>query len=224
MKASKCLVLAVTLSLLVTVAVGHFHVADESQVHNEFEFETETETETENEWEANESYSEYDTEAAQGNHTEKLLSAQARATLPSFTRKYIVTLVKLNWYAANAFCEQNGWSLIHIETVTQQFQTLNYLNYFNLQSNDFWTGGNKLADLQNFRWSYEGPKFSYSNWGFGQPDNSLGSQHCVKLEASSLKWHDDFCENTYHFICQIDEEDNGSTRITTNRTTDSWYS
>ncbi|XP_014092471.1 C-type lectin 37Db [Bactrocera oleae] len=122
----------------------------------------------------------------------------------SLQRKYIVTLIKLNWFAAYAFCEQNGWSLVSIESASEQFQVQNYINYFNLESNDFWTSGNKLADLQNFRWGYNGSKFSYTNWAMGRPDNFMGAQHCVKLQEHFLKWDDDFCENSHHFICQID--------------------
>ncbi|XP_011201733.2 C-type lectin 37Db [Bactrocera dorsalis] len=119
-------------------------------------------------------------------------------------RKYIVTLIKLNWFAAYAFCEQNGWSLVSIESAAEQFQVQNYINYFNLESSDFWTSGNKLTDLQNFRWGYNGSKFSYTNWAMGRPDNFMGGQHCVKLLENSLKWDDDFCENSHHFICQMD--------------------
>ncbi|XP_054742177.1 C-type lectin 37Db-like [Anastrepha obliqua] len=115
---------------------------------------------------------------------------------------YIVTLIKLNWYAAYAFCEQNNWSLIQIETAKDQFEVQNYLNFFNLQANDFWTAGNNLADLRNFRWDYDGPQFRFMNWEFGQPDNSEGREHCVKLIENSLQWGDDSCENSYHFICQ----------------------
>ncbi|XP_053961000.1 lithostathine-1-like [Anastrepha ludens] len=117
----------------------------------------------------------------------------------TLTDNYIVTLIKLNWYAAYAFCEQNNWSLIQIETAKDQFEVQNYLNFFNLQANDFWTAGNNLADLRNFRWDYDGSQFRYMNWAFGQPE---GRGHCVKLIENSLQWGDDSCENSYHFICQ----------------------
>ncbi|XP_054742181.1 lithostathine-1-like [Anastrepha obliqua] len=117
----------------------------------------------------------------------------------TLTDNYIVTLIKLNWYAAYAFCEQNNWSLIQIETAKDQFEVQNYLNFFNLQANDFWTAGNNLADLRNFRWDYDGSQFRYMNWAFGQPE---GRGHCVKLIENSLQWGDDYCENSYHFICQ----------------------
>ncbi|XP_036329786.1 C-type lectin mannose-binding isoform-like [Rhagoletis pomonella] len=115
---------------------------------------------------------------------------------------YIVTLAKLNWHAAHAFCDQNNWSLLRIETPMQQFEVQTYLNFFNLQGNDFWIAGNNFADLRNFRWDYDGPSFRYSNWAFGQPENYRNGEHCVKLLKNSLQWGDDSCDNTYHFICQ----------------------
>ncbi|XP_028895224.1 galactose-specific lectin nattectin [Zeugodacus cucurbitae] len=136
------------------------------------------------------------------NRTEKRLTSYDAPFSP-LQRKYIVTLIKLNWYAAYAFCDQNGWSLASIESTLEQFQVQNYLNYFNLQSNHFWTSGNKLADLQNYRWGYNGSKFSYTNWVTGGPNSFMGGQHCVKLQENTLKWDNDFCENSHHFICEM---------------------
>lgn len=61
-------------------------------------------------------------------------------------------------------------------------------------------------NLTSWRWSFSDSHYyrddggNYRNWDFGQPDNFLGDQMCVKMWSGGM-WEDSKCFLRNPFVC-----------------------
>lgn len=61
-------------------------------------------------------------------------------------------------------------------------------------------------NLTSWRWSLSDSRYytdnenQYRNWDYGQPDNFLGNQMCVKMWSGGV-WEDSQCGLRHPFIC-----------------------
>ena len=69
-------------------------------------------------------------------------------------------------------------------------------------------GGNDAYNVDKerpFFWWATGQKFTFTNWGYHEPNNVGSKEHCVHITASSLyEWNDIVCEGKMGFICEDD--------------------
>lgn len=65
-------------------------------------------------------------------------------------------------------------------------------------------GLSDLAENGKYVWA-TGKSASYFNWGPGQPDRYMNSEHCVQLSdaKSSTQWNDIDCATQLPYLCQL---------------------
>ncbi|XP_011180832.2 C-type lectin 37Db-like [Zeugodacus cucurbitae] len=118
--------------------------------------------------------------------------------------RFIVSLTKMNWFAAYGFCSQQNATILSLELGNFDIKKLKFtefINIYHLQSRPYWLYGNRLEDGLTFRWGLGGLPVSYTDWQPGQPDNGGGDQQCMKL-FPSLMWDDDGCFAQNYAACQ----------------------
>ena len=96
----------------------------------------------------------------------------------------------LTWAAAKTYCESLGGHLVTITSGVEQAFVQDLIVNRGTKGY-YWTGGvrNSAGD---FVW-ITGEKFSYSNWGSGEPNNSGGSENVIALYRHGLgkgSWND----------------------------------
>ena len=90
--------------------------------------------------------------------------------------------VALKWDDAKKYCEERGG---HLATITSEDEENFLKDLVSKQGtkNSYWLGGyvNKIG-----MWNWiTGEKFSYTNWGAGQPDNYLGKEDVLMMYRES---------------------------------------
>ncbi|KAK3781259.1 hypothetical protein RRG08_065990 [Elysia crispata] len=112
---------------------------------------------------------------------------------------YKIYTQNANWYNARSTCQEAGYDLIMIDTLSK-------LNYFknNLPWDDYHIGAWKSGG--DFRWLSSGSTIDSNLWGSGCPDNP-NSEKCIALTTfSSLNLNDIHCTNyAFNFICEARE-------------------
>lgn len=104
---------------------------------------------------------------------------------------------QMSWEEARIFCEQRGG---HLVTITSGAENEFVSSLFSCES--IWLGGNDVSIEGQFIW-YTNEKFSYSNWGSGEPnDGKSGGQDYIHMYRSGL-W-DDIQDTRLGFVCEWD--------------------
>ena len=67
--------------------------------------------------------------------------------------------------------------------------------------NTVWIGGTDAASEGAWVWSPSNTPLSYTNWNYGEPNDSGSGEDCV-VAYSSGKWNDVRCNNKYKYVCQ----------------------
>ena len=120
----------------------------------------------------------------------------------------------MSWEEAKRYCESLGGYLVTITSAEEQEFIAGYIKEKGLTSQRFWMGATDAAKEGTWTW-ITGEKFSYTNWGNGQPNNGeLGGQNyavyvAINSSHSSYaeKWDDinEDSENDIMFICEWGE-------------------
>ncbi len=143
----------------------------------------------------------------------ELPNTEGYATFNGHT--YFVPDQSMTWENAKAYCEALGGHLISITSEEEQNFIYEYLLGKDLDGHDFWIG---LSSSNGFSWDswITGEAVSYSNWGYGEPDNLNFSQHFGVLclyDVSGYGWSvkhgqwDDIQNASRKFICEWDSAD-----------------
>lgn len=86
--------------------------------------------------------------------------------------------------------------------ITTRYTHFYSLFKLDLQLEDFWTGGAKVANdflAGIYYWSAYGEPVTYNKWVVGEPN---GSGYCIYLSgASNLEFADDRCDQLKNVIC-----------------------
>ena len=62
-------------------------------------------------------------------------------------------------------------------------------------------GLSDIAQSNTWEWVYSRTLPTFNDWDVGQPENN--NEHCAAfLGHWNFKWHDIYCHDKYHFICQ----------------------
>ena len=92
----------------------------------------------------------------------------------------------LTWAQAKQRCKEMGGHLVTITSNMEQAIVKELLINQGTKGY-YWTGGVRNSDDS---WSWiTGEKFSYSNWGNGEPNNGVGNEDIVTLYKSGI-WND----------------------------------
>lgn len=111
----------------------------------------------------------------------------------------------LPWLKAQMYCREHYTDLATVSNMEDMNRLVNTAR----DSTGGFTGKAWIGlhdNLTSWRWSlsdsrYYGEKEAdYRNWDFGQPDNFLGDQMCVKMWSGGV-WQDSWCFLRNPFIC-----------------------
>lgn len=61
---------------------------------------------------------------------------------------------------------------------------------------------NSVRKIIIFVFLLKGDKFTYTNWGKGQPDNAHFNEHCVEWVNYRENWNDRDCNHHQGVICE----------------------
>ncbi|XP_077159612.1 macrophage mannose receptor 1-like [Paroedura picta] len=108
-----------------------------------------------------------------------------------------------SWAEAHSFCKAVGGDLATIGSSREQTSLYTYLSSSGQTGAHFWIGLNYLNPDDGFAWS-DGSPLGYVNWGYGEPNNHNGIEHCGELSTGyHMYWNDMHCEERFPWICQI---------------------
>ncbi|XP_042329971.1 macrophage mannose receptor 1-like [Sceloporus undulatus] len=117
----------------------------------------------------------------------------------AFTRKD----EQKSWADARSFCIAIGGELVSISSSKEERSLQRYLSNFGYSNEHYWLGLNYLSPMEGFAWSDDSP-LGYVNWGYGEPNNYNGIEHCAELNADArMRWNDVHCDELYSWICQL---------------------
>jgi hypothetical protein len=98
---------------------------------------------------------------------------------------YLLTNSELTWPEAENYAQSLGG---HLASITSSAE--NDFVRTNFASSEFWIGANDAAVEGDFQWS-SGEPFSYSNWWFGEPNDSGGIEDYALINfVESGRWND----------------------------------
>ncbi|XP_050501467.1 C-type lectin lectoxin-Lio3-like [Diabrotica virgifera virgifera] len=106
---------------------------------------------------------------------------------------------KYNWSQSIKACQDEGATLVSIQTKEKSDAIYNFLISEGISSTDvqhaIWTSGNKLKDKVNWFWLAQEPVV-FTNWAKGEPNYKQSSEYCINFynNGSSAVWNDENCE------------------------------
>jgi len=145
---------------------------------------------------------------------------------------YLFYRYQMNWLDASLYCREFGANLVTIDgpsenaflfnhlrnsTFRRHFTTparrVNLNNWPYPNSEDWsitWIGYSDLSSEGSFLWDETDSSGAYTNWGPGEPNNYLGTEHCAHFgwwldatQRSSGIWNDARCDLRGTFICEL---------------------
>merc|ERR1712043_74662 len=106
-----------------------------------------------------------------------------------------------SWVESMRMCQSHKGRLVSIETSEEQ----QYLESLLSSGADdkYWVGGSDWTVEGVWIWEPSGTNITYTNWEMNQPDNDNGVEHCMYMNRdSNFMWVDEFCQDTYNYICE----------------------
>ncbi|XP_055528363.1 perlucin-like [Wyeomyia smithii] len=125
--------------------------------------------------------------------------------------RYVVPDLIANWYKATEHCNSFGMRLAVITSPEEGALVLEAIKswpQYDSTTKNFWIGGSDLAEHGVFYWQPTGNRFGYTNWKYGQPDNTNGTEHCVEIRYLPIEneldwyWNDRQCDVKNPFVCE----------------------
>ena len=122
------------------------------------------------------------------------------------TSSYAVFDSKKTWKAASSSCQGLGAELVKIESKAEtEFINATFLS----TRMRMWIGLNDIVNEDDWKWSDGSRLEGYTNWGYNQPSNSQGEQHCVVIKGSVVakpdfqaEWNDIRCDREIVYLCE----------------------
>ena len=98
------------------------------------------------------------------------------------------------WSAARTNCRNLGGYLLEIETAAENTFISN-----TFPSNDYWIGGNDMAQEGKFVWD-SGNALTFKWWRSGEPNGGTG-ENCIRIDTDT-KWRNKGCSIYLNSICE----------------------
>nr|XP_046237588.1 uncharacterized protein LOC124055038 [Scatophagus argus] len=114
--------------------------------------------------------------------------------------RYFFSELALSWSRAQQYCRDQYTDLATVSNADDMSRLVSAVQ----DATGGFTGKAWIGlhdNLTSWRWSFSEVKSTFRNWDFGQPDNFLGDQLCVKLWGGGV-WDDSSCLLRYPFICE----------------------
>ncbi len=113
---------------------------------------------------------------------------------------YLMCNGRLDRENAQAACRAHGGDLASVNDLF----TNSFLRGMAPNAGSALIGLSDLAENGKYVWA-TGKPASYVNWGPGQPDHYMNSEHCVQLSdaKSSTQWNDIDCATQLPYLCQL---------------------
>uniref|UniRef100_A0A1B6KYY9 C-type lectin domain-containing protein n=2 Tax=Graphocephala atropunctata TaxID=36148 RepID=A0A1B6KYY9_9HEMI len=116
--------------------------------------------------------------------------------------------VKINWYAALIHCQGHGGRLASIESQQENEMAKAEIAKTNIRNDRFWTSGTDYPLGGPWVWMSSGNSPTFFDWLPGEPNNNVGSEHCLNLyevEDKGYMWNDVDCLEEMFPICEYFE-------------------
>ncbi|XP_053383027.1 perlucin-like protein isoform X2 [Mercenaria mercenaria] len=120
------------------------------------------------------------------------------------TSCYLFGSDKLNFAAAQAYCQLRGSNLVSLETTDE----ITFLKIFmksiegEQKGVSFWLGLTENVTDSSWVWQAEGTKATVFDWGPSEPDEG-SSEGCVWFEQiKGYQWSDVTCGRTTRPVCE----------------------
>ncbi|XP_060731047.1 echinoidin-like [Tachysurus vachellii] len=97
-------------------------------------------------------------------------------------RCYFYNAARLDWVSAEKFCQKFDAHLVSIHS-EKEYQ---HIKSHDPAQNPTYSGLSDCQKPYKFFWS-DGTKLTFTKWNPGQPDNYNNNEHCVYMNAGTLK-------------------------------------
>ncbi|XP_077058631.1 galactose-specific lectin nattectin-like [Siphateles boraxobius] len=114
------------------------------------------------------------------------------------------------WMDAEKTCSQLNGNLASVHSRAEHdFIHELVISKTEMMTTRTWIGGNDRVQEGDWVWS-DGSKMNYQEWGFGEPNNSGGVEHCIDMNTKIIirhilfhhgSWNDDACYKKKPFVC-----------------------
>ena len=108
------------------------------------------------------------------------------------------------WEDAESVCQSQTWGGVqgHLASVHSEEENIFVAS---LAKETIWLGHHDLHKEGQWTWT-DGTKFSYSNWGKGEPNNHGNNEDCMEIHSPTSEekqWNDDLCTKEAKFVCKV---------------------
>ncbi|KAI6646294.1 Mannose-binding protein C [Oopsacas minuta] len=116
---------------------------------------------------------------------------------------YVNNAIGINWENSKALC--TAPQTIASISSSEENDVLYSLTDVSTGYVDCWIGFNDIITENSFGW-VDDSSVSYTNWGYGQPNEGSGDEDCVQITPDSY-WYDISCEDIKHCLFCSSEVD-----------------
>uniref|UniRef100_W5L325 C-type lectin domain-containing protein n=1 Tax=Astyanax mexicanus TaxID=7994 RepID=W5L325_ASTMX len=90
---------------------------------------------------------------------------------------------KVGWADAEVHCLKNGGNLASVHNKEENFFIQNLIKQATGSNTRTWIGGYDAVKEGTWLWS-DGLEMNFKNWGYSQPSNYLGKEHCIEAHLN----------------------------------------
>ncbi|KAK2863304.1 hypothetical protein Q5P01_002837 [Channa striata] len=107
----------------------------------------------------------------------------------------------MTWGRAERNCRSMGAHLASVLNINKYHAIQNMIADATHDYKEAWIGGSDAQHEGVWLWS-DGETMQFTNWCPGEPNNALGSQHCIQMNYGDQKcWDDQRCETHLPSVC-----------------------
>ncbi|XP_030608893.1 ladderlectin-like [Archocentrus centrarchus] len=119
-------------------------------------------------------------------------SVRCGAGWSEFNRRCFYYIPKpLSWAKAEKNCMSLGGHLASVHNFMEYHELQRLILSASHEYKETWIGGTDAQEENQWFWS-DGTTFHYTKWCSGEPNNSGGRQHCLRMNHGGEKCWDDF--------------------------------
>merc|ERR1712002_893364 len=98
-------------------------------------------------------------------------------------------------------CAEEGANLIVMETEFENTEIQKHITHDG-GIDHVWIDLTRVED----KWMWAGQvETTYTNWGWGEPNNLGLNEDCVEINQSKDGWNDETCDHEIFYICELQE-------------------
>ncbi|XP_045124558.1 macrophage mannose receptor 1-like [Portunus trituberculatus] len=117
---------------------------------------------------------------------------------------YYFSSDKTDWFRAASNCEAMMGS--HLVSITNLDENNYVQGILKPKQRDAWLGLRDDDQGNNWHWT-DGSPIDWTNWGYGEPSNYNGEEHCGEMRSWDYywdgKWNDMKCTQDNYYVCKV---------------------